>query len=74
MAQVKLNSNSVNQAVTTADELLSSMEYFANKLKTTHSAGDGFASGYGPVIAQMGEALNAVNAILKTYNASSIED
>lgn len=74
MARVKLNDDSIKQAVATADQLLETMQYFAKKFKDVNaSSGGGFPAGYGVAIAQLGEGLNAVNAIIKAYNSTTID-
>lgn len=73
MARVQLNQDSIKEAVNTADEIMATMKYFAMKFREVHAGQGAFPGGFATAIEQLGEGLNAVNALIKTYNAPPIE-
>jgi len=73
MARVQINNDSIKQAVDTADAIMNSMEHLATRLRQAQQHGAGFPAGYALAIAQLGEGLNAVNAMIKTYSAPNID-
>jgi len=74
MARVEINKGSVQQAVNTADAIMETMEDLATKLREWHGAAGSPPGAYAIALAQLGEGLNAVNAILKTYSTPNIDE
>lgn len=73
MARIFLNENSVKQAVDTADAIMEAMEHLATRLRQAQQNGGTFPAGYALAISQLGEGLNAVNVMIKTYSAPNID-